>query len=209
MNVRDLSLAITPEQDGTPTPYLRTAVVVATTPTWTVTLDGVNVAANPLNNVVATVGDTVNVLTRVGAPPLVLGVTNATSRPSWGMMGRATVSTDQTGISALADITGLSVPFTGVAGRRYLATLQVTALSVTAGGLRRFVIDIGGATVRTAFRTFGGANNFETITFIHEFTATGSTTVKARASSDANTVTIASATSTAPGSLLVQDIGAA
>lgn len=73
MNLRDLSLALTPPGDGPPTPYFRTAVVVSTGATWTVTLDGVNVPANALQNAFAVAGNVVAVLTRVGAPPLVLG----------------------------------------------------------------------------------------------------------------------------------------
>lgn len=69
----DLSLALTPAQDGAPSPYLRTAVVVSTGTTWTIALDGVNTPATVLAGVVAAVNDTVTVLTQVGAPPLVLG----------------------------------------------------------------------------------------------------------------------------------------
>ncbi len=77
---------ITPQTDGEPTPHLRTATVVTVAATWTILLDGVEVPADALAGVVALPSDVVTVLTRVNAPPLVLG-TIATIGSGWHLVG--------------------------------------------------------------------------------------------------------------------------
>lgn len=116
---------------------------------------------------------------------------------------------DQTGIgTSVTDVTGASVTVTTISGHRYRITGQLVGLSVTAGGLRRFYIDKDAGTVLgTAFRNFGATGNFETITWVAYDTPTSAShTYKLRASSDANTVTIAN--TVGPASITVEDIGA-
>jgi len=125
----------------------------------------------------------------------------------WGRMGSATATVDQGTIGGIADVTSLTTgSITYVANRRLLVTVSVVMLSVTAGGLRRLYIDKDGAVVALAFHTFANTNEFETVSIhFYDSPTVGAHTYKVRASSDANTCTIANSSST--GLIIVQDVG--
>ena len=127
----------------------------------------------------------------------------------WGRMGSATATADQVTISTIADVTSLTTgSITYVANRRILVTASVVMLSVTAGGLRRFYIDKDGATVATAFHNFINGNEYETVSIhFYDSPTAAAHTYKVRASSDANTCTIANSSGT--GLIIVEDIGPA
>lgn len=98
---------------------------------------------------------------------------------------------DQTGISTVTDITGVTTTFTPPSVQRIKITGQVVGLSVSAGGLRRYHINKDGTDLTIAFRNYASASQFETITWVAYDTPTvASHTYKLRATSDAGTVTI-------------------
>lgn len=53
----------------------------------------------------------------------------------WGIMGTASTTTPQTGISTIADLTSLTVSFTAVTGRRYKTTVQTKLTHSAAVGI--------------------------------------------------------------------------
>lgn len=73
MSLFELSNMITPHEDGEPSTHLRTGIVVTATTPITVNLGGATVPAVALESAVLAVSKVVLVLTRTGAPPVILG----------------------------------------------------------------------------------------------------------------------------------------
>jgi hypothetical protein len=134
---------------------------------------------------------------------------------AWGRVGSATrtADTQQSFVTTTyGDITDLTVTFTGVAGRRYKATAVLVARNdlTTAGSFSADMVLTTGANTQLA-RSLEGLsfeNDTGTLTICYLGTATGSTTWKLRGRVNSGSgwwTTVCSAT--APGVLLVEDIG--
>lgn len=134
---------------------------------------------------------------------------NPPSSVAWGKVAYASSTTDQTGISSITDVTGMSVTFTGVANRQYKVTLYLPQLyGTTAGDRARIAITDGSNnTLALAYlhiTAYGSPISVSLIT-----TANGSTTFKGRLQRDVGSGTISNyADSFSVRYLLVEDIGA-
>jgi hypothetical protein len=132
----------------------------------------------------------------------------------WGFIAESTSTTDQTGITTLADATGLSVTFTAVGNRRYRIVGAIAAIS-TAGSptFQQLQITNSGNTVFQGGQTLIGfsiaANSFTLRAEAEAYGLTaGSQTVKlrfGRAGGDSATYTIPNSAYT--GLIRVEDIG--
>jgi hypothetical protein len=126
----------------------------------------------------------------------------------WGIIAVASVTANQTGISAEADLTSLTVTFTAITGRRYRTmghTLMKTV--TTSGNFSVFITDgasthVGQASGSTA--TLGFTVSCDPVA-VETITA-GSVTRKLRASTSAGTVDL-QAGATFPNQIWVEDIG--
>lgn len=134
---------------------------------------------------------------------------------AWGRVGYARASTsDQTSITAVADVTGCSVTFTAIAGRQYEITGYIRA--VNSAGTPAFqqlqLTDSTPTTLVDAFTYAASSGNpfTSTITWTIPGLTPGSTTLKlrfGRAGADAATYTISNSSYRA--FILVKDIGPA
>lgn len=123
----------------------------------------------------------------------------------WGYMGGASVGASQTGITAITDLTGFSIPFTAVTGRRYKASYLLSSQQVTTAGTQVFFVDVN-AVQTTLSELTGVAAAFNTVSGVFLFTvAAGARTIKLRAQTSAGTLSIDSGS--APGRLMIEDIG--
>lgn len=124
-----------------------------------------------------------------------------------GRMASATRTSNQTGIgTSVTDLTSLTVTFTAVAGRKYRITGQATFVQSATASTAILYLLAGatqiGLSAGEVVGTFG-----RTQTVIVEHTpGAGSVTYKLQASCDAGTMSV-SASSTAPCSIIVEDIG--
>jgi hypothetical protein len=119
----------------------------------------------------------------------------------------ASVTANQTGISAEANLTSLTVTFTAVTGRRYKTTGYCKVIQQTSGGSPSVFITDGSnvhstewiIAQETGFQATANPIAVETI-------SAGSVTRKLRASTTASTMDM-NASATAPAFILVEDIG--
>jgi hypothetical protein len=127
-----------------------------------------------------------------------------------GVVAIATSTANQGTITAITDLTGLSVTFTGVAGRRYKVSLMLPQLtgSVTTDRAAIALTDSANSVIYTAY---SGVNTHgHPIYLSYTTTASGSTTIKARLVRDVGSGTLnVYADSTSIKTLLVEDIGPA
>lgn len=128
-----------------------------------------------------------------------------------GTKGYAQVTSNQTGITTMTDLTGLSVTWTAVAGRRYRASFKVLIFSTVANDDANVWLRNGSSTslnaygVRAVSTTHGIA-----VTGSHVLTglSAGSQTVKLSLERAAGSGSVAlAAASTHPSFILVEDIG--
>lgn len=133
----------------------------------------------------------------------------------WAALSSSTVgytakTTQQTGITTVVDITGLSVTFTAIAGRRYRVSLRALAFSSSAGDVAQVQLRDGGGTVLQLAQIPLPVANFGFIAHCDYVTNSwsGSVTVKAAAlrNSGSGTITF-EAGATYPAYILVEDIG--
>ena len=132
------------------------------------------------------------------------------NRLPWGVMGVASATANQTGISTVTDITGLSVTFTANSSRMYKTTVflpyaeQQTAASYPA----IYITDSANAIKQQnlAYHVVGYGE--AKVVIIYESGLSGSTVRKARATTSAGSLTIV-ASATSPTLIMVEDIGAA
>lgn len=110
----------------------------------------------------------------------------------FGGVATASTGTTQTGITTIADLTGLSVTFTALALRRYLILAQVNFRQISASGLVIVQIVRGTSTVlNSALMNLSAASEYGTLSCMYaEVPGAGSTTYKLRASTSAGTLTI-------------------
>lgn len=125
----------------------------------------------------------------------------------WGIMGLATTTTAQTGITTITDLTSLTITFTAVALRRYKTTLWVPFTEVTTGGLSDFTIATGGNTqlAKASYDVIAN-KSLTAVVIVYSSLSAGSQTLKGRALCSAGTISTL-ATATCPVSICVEDIG--
>lgn len=129
---------------------------------------------------------------------------------AWGKVALATSTTEQTGVSTITDITGMSVTFTAVANRQYKITLYLPQLLGSVAGDRARITITDGSN-NAVFIGYTNITAYGAIVSVSGFvTGTGSLTYKGRMSRDVGTGTINSyADSVSIRYLLVEDIGPA
>jgi hypothetical protein len=149
------------------------------------------------NDTTGTIADILTRLTRLEAASNVAYSASSTS--------------NQTGISAITDITFAGATWTAVAGRLYRVTLSVAPLQVTSTGNQVLSINAGGSGSGTSLGVGGSsgvlAAAYGSGVVVAYLTGSGSTTVHARATTSAGTLTIDNATET--GWFVVEDVGPA
>jgi hypothetical protein len=127
---------------------------------------------------------------------------------AWGNVADPVVLTaDVAGIgTSPTDITGLTVTFTALAGRRYRALCTFRLNQVSSASAPQGQLLVAGTQVDYDGLTRAAGEQTKVVLW-SSFTASGSTTVKAQAFTGAGTVTVL-ASATAPAQLIVEDIGA-
>jgi hypothetical protein len=138
----------------------------------------------------------------------VLSAANMNLLPG-GTVSVASTGSSQTGISAVTDLTSLSVTFTAVASRRYLITGLVNYRQRTSSGLVTVEIAYAGTTVLASCILSRAADDYGTAFFaMYHVPGAGSITYKLRAKTSAGTVDINPlGVSTIPSMIIVEDVG--
>ena len=108
-----------------------------------------------------------------------------------------------------ADVTGCSITFTAIAGRKYRANFISIFNSATLNVRASFTFTDGSNAQQASFIWLAGIANVDTsATGSYTFTATGTTTRKLRLQSSSNTVNVI-AGSVYPTQFWIEDIGTA
>lgn len=127
----------------------------------------------------------------------------------WGRIGSATVNADQSAISTLIDVAGLTVPWTAVANRRYKVSIKCAMTASVAGNHMILLITDGANVVKDTFgmpaAIADGSGHCISGSYEETIVTAGSTTRKARAQAGAGTVKCKLGTQ--PGWLIVEDVG--
>lgn len=134
------------------------------------------------------------------------GVTRA---PGAGVMGSVTVAVDQTGITAAADLTGFSIPFTAVLGRRYFAHYSLGITQLTAGNnpiIRISEATFGVIAIVSNQNVAAGSTAMATGFWDLGTTWSGAKTFRLRGETGAGTLTIPNASSV-NGRFAILDVG--
>lgn len=131
---------------------------------------------------------------------------------AFGLVGTAVLASDQTGITTVTDITGVTVTWTADPARAYLITLQVGAADqiTTAGTQAAHITDSSNVIKRSASEVQSANARGAYYLSVIESGLTGSQTRKGRFQTSAGTTTLTatSAASFAPR-ITVEDIGPA
>lgn len=132
------------------------------------------------------------------------------NRLPWGIMGYASATANQSGITTATDVTGLSITFTANSTRYYKTTFYTfSALQNTAAGYPEIRITDGSNVQKQSGVIYLGAGEQAPMfVSVVETGLSGSTTRKARAVTTAGTLLLA-ASSTSPMFIVVEDIGQA
>mgnify|MGYP007090086409 CR=1 FL=1 len=127
-----------------------------------------------------------------------------------GEVGYASKTSHQTGITtAGADVTSMSVTFTAVAGRSYRVSAMQRVTQQSSAAIVTMRLHDGSGTQLAAWQQTLEAAEVGTAIILARFSpGAGSTTYKLNLITSAGTVD-ANASSTAPGFILVEDLGAA
>lgn len=130
---------------------------------------------------------------------------------SWGIMGIATVTANQTGIvGSVVDLTSASVTFTAVAGRRYRVFLETYVGSTVAADIANIQISDSSNNQLQSTQAYmpGSGALVKMVATLFTTLSAGSVTVKGRITRGTGTGTLSTfASSTAPTYLVVEDIG--
>lgn len=127
---------------------------------------------------------------------------------AWGTVGYAAQTSSQAGFTTETDISGVSVTFTPVSGRRYRSTLRVpVADCAVASTLAGFVYNGATRVSQSNQSIAAGASTNHTVQAVHTGLS-GSTTLKGRFISTGGSATL-TATADVPIWLMVEDIGPA
>lgn len=127
-----------------------------------------------------------------------------------GEVAYAEVTSNQTGITTIVDITGLTVTFTRPAGRRLKVTMTFPIQASAAGTRIDGIVADGANTIlKLQSLTNATANLSDAMVVIHRFTSTGaSQTIKGRVQRGSGTGTIlVAASGSSPADILIEDIG--
>lgn len=131
------------------------------------------------------------------------------NRLPWGVMGYASATANQS-ITALADVTSLTVTFTAVSTRIYKTTIFIPIVQqTTANGYGQLYLANSSNTQLQWAQEYRLTNyqSFMTLTFV-ESGISGSTTRKARAEASGGGITLYGAAAN-PMQIVVEDIGQA
>jgi hypothetical protein len=125
------------------------------------------------------------------------------------MAAAENTSLAQTGITTVVDITGLTVTFTGIAGRRYRVDGFLLLQSTVSGDTVNLLIRNGaGTSLQQAIYPLPSNGSAYMCIASLLLSATGSTTIKLSTQRQAGTGTItANGGATFPAQLIVTDIG--
>jgi hypothetical protein len=122
-------------------------------------------------------------------------------------VGSVTATGAQTGISAITDITSLTITFTAIASRRYAIHYRVSFAQQTSTGIVILTVANGSNTALDAPAVTNTAATYGTLSgFLVQTPGAGSITYKLRLSTSAGTVDLNQAAGS-PSSLLVVDAG--
>ena len=132
------------------------------------------------------------------------------NRLPWGIMGYAQATALQSGITTEVNVTGLTVTFTADSTRYYKTTIYTfSALQNTAAGYAEFKITDGSNVQKQSGVIYQGAGVQSPLCVsVVETGLSGSVTRKARALTNAGTLTLAAA-SASPMFIVIEDIGQA
>ena len=129
----------------------------------------------------------------------------------WGLQAVAqgwNSAVDQTGITTEVDVTGATVTFTAVNHRYLLLSAQIPFQQNTSAGNIKFIWNIGGSDTNQGidFQTGSTGSTYSLgANMTYTTAASGSLTIKLRATTDAGTLTVRN--NVATGLLLVTDVG--
>ena len=135
------------------------------------------------------------------------------NRLPWGVMGYGSATSNQTGISTVADVTGLTATFTANSTRYYRTTVYVANLvQITSNGYATLTITDGSNNQKqagTMYKVVANGNGEAPMAIVLiETGLSGSTTRKARLATSAGTVETR-ASSSQPALIVIEDIGKA
>lgn len=129
---------------------------------------------------------------------------------AWGIVpgGFASIAANQAGITAAADITGLTVTFNAIPGRTYKITAAVRCLNSTADAVNVITCTDSTPTTKREWRYFATSttNGHDYVGEYKETGLSGSITRKLRAQALTGSLTIV-ASATVISSIQVEDIG--
>lgn len=133
------------------------------------------------------------------------------NRLPWGVVAFAQKTADQTGITAQADVTSLSVTWTADSTRYYKISVYMAPIrQKTAGGIVVPVITDGSNNTRVQANVTLAADDFACVAIAEIVTGlSGSITRKARIGTTAGTVEVLAATAAQGNYIVVEDIGKA
>lgn len=126
----------------------------------------------------------------------------------WGVMGTATGTTSQSGITTATDLTTLTVTFTAVTGRRYRTSVYVPSAtqSTNAATVALIIADGSNTQIQASTEKFNIGDFHSLSASVVETISAGSVTRKGRlAASAASIGTTLGAT--APAYIIVEDVG--
>jgi len=131
----------------------------------------------------------------------------------WGLVATPVrKTTSQSSIAALADVTDMTLTFTGVAGRWYKATYTANGGSTVSGTTFRFTLTNASNTLTTGgiYDHSFPSTNSSTVVAVFYFQVTGSATRKIRVNIQAGSGTMTLyADSNIPATYTIEDIGPA
>lgn len=126
-----------------------------------------------------------------------------------GRLTSATKTAAQSGITTVTDVTGLSVTFTAVAGRRYKISARGLIFSSVGGDILQLQLTDGSNNIKQLAQVSSIANFGMSVEMNYELSGvSGSQTNKVRLVRGVGTGTLTfDCGATYPGSILVEDIG--
>lgn len=131
------------------------------------------------------------------------------NRLPWGVIGVAQVTSPQTGITAVADVTGLTITWTASSSRIYKISFHILVQKVSAAGLVWLrLTDSSNVQKASSLQTLSAADYGQGSLVYYETGLSGSVTRKVRAEASAGSVTADAAANT-PMVFMVEDIGQA
>ncbi len=135
-------------------------------------------------------------------------VSTVSALPIGKMFVASASGTDQSGITSVTDVTGVTGSFTAVASRLYRTTVYVNVQKTTAGRIDVSITNSGGALLVQRSVTLADGD-FASISFPYfESGISGSTTRKLRIYADTGSVTVVNSFGR-QASIVVEDIGPA